>query len=127
MATGMAIRTAAGVALLLAMLAPATAFAGRDEAEVALTAARANVASAERADAAELAPVEYDTARDMLARAEGSYDEREWDDVEEEAQKAKADARLAEARARQRRAEEVLPEAEAAIATLRAELSRQGG
>lgn len=105
---------------------PLSAFAGKDEAELALTSARANLAAAERADAGRLATLELNSARDTLAQAEGSFDERDWDDAELEAERAKADARLAETRARQRAAEAVVAELEAAIRDLQAEINRQG-
>lgn len=105
---------------------PMFAWAGKDDAQLALTAARANVASAERAEAARYATLELKAARDLLAQAEGSFDDREWTDAEREAQRAKADARLAEARARQHLAESQLAEIEKTIRTLREELARQG-
>lgn len=108
------------------LLLPTAAFAGRGDAELALTAARSNVAAAERAGAPQQAPVEYRTAAGMLARAEGSYIDRDWDDVVLEAERAKADARLAESRARALRAEATLAELEATIESLRAELARGG-
>jgi hypothetical protein len=113
--------------LFVALLAlPLTAFAGKKEAEVALTAARANVAAADRADAARHATLELKTARDLLARAEGSFDDRDWQDAEREAERAKADARLAETRARQHIAESQLQELQKTIQTLREEIARKG-
>lgn len=111
-------------ACLLAL--PLTVWAGKDDAQLALTSARANVASAERADAGRYATLELKSARDLLAQAEGSFDERDWNDAEREAERAKADARLAEARARQRLAEAQLAEIRKTIQTLRDELARQG-
>ena len=73
-----AVRSAALFALLTL---PLSAFAGHDEAELALTSARANVAAAERADAGRHATLELKTARDSLAQAEGSFDERDWTDA----------------------------------------------
>jgi len=111
-------------ALMLAL--PFSAFAGKDEADLALTAARANVAAAERADAAKHATLELKAARDLLTRAEGSFEDRDWTDAEREAERAKADARLAETRARQHTSETRLAEMEAAIRTLRTEINREG-
>jgi hypothetical protein len=111
-------------ACLLAL--PLTVLAGKDDAQLALTSARANVASAERADAGRYATLELKSARDLLAQAEGSFDQRDWTDAEREAERAKADARLAEARARQRLAETQLSEIQKTIQTLRDELARQG-
>lgn len=112
-------------AALLAL--PLSAFAGRSEAELELTSARANVAAAERADAATHATLELREARDLLARAEGSFADRDWDDAELEAQRAKADARLAEALARQRIAEATLTEMQRTLDTLRDEITQAGG
>jgi hypothetical protein len=114
-------------AALIALIAlPGAAWAGKSDAEAALTAARANVAAADRADAGKYATMELKAARDLLARAEGSFDEREWTDAEREAERAKADARLAETRARQAIAESQLAELEKAIQSLRDEIARQG-
>jgi hypothetical protein len=113
--------------LLILMLAlPLSAWAGKDEAQLALTAARSNVAAADRADAGRHATTELKTARDMLARAEGSFDDRDWTDAEREAERAKADARLAETRARQHIAESQLIELEETIQSLREEIARKG-
>ncbi len=113
--------------LALALLTlPLAAWAGKDEAELALTAARANVAAADRADAGRYATLELKSARDLLAQAEGSFNDRDWTDAEREAERAKADARLAEARSRQHLAETQLAEIEQTIQTLREELARQG-
>lgn len=116
---------AIGLALALALSGPA--LAGRQEAELALTQARSAVAAAERAGATEDVPEDFNTARDSLAQAQGSFDEREWDDAEMESHRARADARVAEARARQDKAEAATAAIEAAIETLRAEIARQSG
>jgi multidrug resistance efflux pump len=111
-------------AALLAL--PLSAFAGKNEAQLELTSARANVASAERAGAARHATNELSSARELLARAEGSFDDRDWTDAEREAERAKAEARVAETRARQRSNEALLAELEATIRTLRNEIAREG-
>ena len=116
-------KTTLAIALLVL---PLSAWAGKDEAEVALTAARANIASADRADAGRYATLELKTARDLLVRAEGSFAERDWTDAEREAQRAKADARVAEARSRQQIAETQRKELEKTIETLREEIARPG-
>lgn len=110
----------------LALALPLCAFAGKNEAQLALTSARANLAAAERADAARYANPELGSAREMLARAEGSFDSRDWNDAEREAMRAKADARVAEAVTRQRRSEELLAEMEATLRSLRNEIDQQG-
>ncbi|MCB1552816.1 MAG: DUF4398 domain-containing protein [Xanthomonadales bacterium] len=115
------------LSLVLCLTAlPLSAWAGKDDAKLALTAARANVASAERAEAGRYATLELKSAQDLLAQAEGSFDDRDWTDAEREAERAKADARLAEARSRQHLAETQLAEIEETIQTLREELARQG-
>jgi hypothetical protein len=118
---------ASSLFLGLALAAPALAFAGRSESELALTQARSAVAAAERAGAAQEAPLEFNAARDTLAQAQASFEEREWDDAELESHRARADARLAEARARQHKAERATADIQAAIDTLRVELARHGG
>jgi len=113
------------LALLLAI--PGLAQAGRQDAELMLTRAQGAVAAADRAGAPQAAATEYRIARDSLARAQGLFERRAWDDAELEAAKAHADGRLAEARARQARSETAAAQIEAAIETLRAEIARQGG
>ena len=113
------------IAFIAATTLAAPAFAGRQDAELGLTEARSAVAAAERAGATEFAAPELNIARDMLARAEGSYDDRDFDDSEDEAEKAVLDARLAESRARQQKAEMAANEVEAAIDSLRLEVGRQ--
>lgn len=114
------------IAMLLLLSMPPLAFAGKQDSEVLLTRAQGAVAAADRAGAAQLAASEFRTARDTLARAQGLFERREWDEAELEAAKAQADGRLAEARSRQARAETSTKELQAAIETLRAELLRQG-
>jgi chromosome segregation ATPase len=121
----MKLQATLGLAAALALSGPA--FAGKQEAELALTQARSSVAAAERADAINEVPQDFNTARDALARAQGSFEEREWDDAEFESHRARADARVAEARSRQAKAERALTEIEAAIDTLRAEIARNRG
>lgn len=113
------------LAATLALSGPA--FAGRQDAEIALTQARSAVAAAERAGAVQVAPVDFGVARDSLARATFLFDDREWDDVQLAADQARADARVAEARARQVKAEAALAEVETAIETLRVEIARDTG
>lgn len=112
--------------LFILLLLPLAAWAGKDEAELALTAARSNVAAAERAQAARYATLELKTAHDLLLRAEGSFEDRDWTDAEREAERAKADARLAETRARMHIAQSQLIELEKTIQTLREEIARKG-
>lgn len=113
------------LAATLALSGPA--FAGRQDAEIALTQARSAVAAAERAGAAETVPAEFVVANDSLTRATYLYDERDWDDAVLASDQARADARVAEARSRQFKAEAALAEVETAIETLRAEVARSTG
>ena len=121
----MKLQATLGLAAALALAGPA--FAGKQSAELALTQARSAVAAAERAGAVNEVPQDFSTARDSLAQAQGSYEDREWDDSELESHRARADARVAEARSRQTKAERAMIEIEAAIDTLRAEIARQTG
>lgn len=121
----MKLQATLGLAAALALSGPA--LASRQGAELALTQARSAVAAAERAGAANEVPNDFASAREMLARAQGSYEDRDWDDAELESHRARADARVAEARARQAKAERALIEIEAAIETLRAEIARRSG
>lgn len=117
---------ALGLALVaLALSGPA--FAGRQDAEIALTKARSAVAAAERAGALQAAPSDFGTANESLSRATYLYDDREWDDTVLASDRARADARVAEARSRQVKAEAALAEVETAIETLRAEIARTPG
>jgi hypothetical protein len=113
------------LAATLALSGPA--FAGRQDAEIALTQARSAVAAAERAGALEAAASEFAVANDALTRATYFYDEREWDESMLASDQARADARVAEARSRQVKAEAALAEVETAIDTLRAEIARDSG
>ena len=113
------------LAATLALSGPA--FAGRQDAEIALTQARSAVAAAERAGAMQAAPADFGVANDSLTRATYLYDEREWDDAVLASDQARADARVAEARSRQVKAEAALAEVETAIETLRVEIARSTG
>ena len=110
--------------LLLAM--PALAMAGRDEAETALTQANSGVAAAERAGALQSSAAEVAVAREQLMLADRACERRDWDDCERAAHRSHADARLAEARTRQANAEAATAALQAAVETLRSELSRTG-
>ena len=112
------------LAMLLAL--PAAAQAGRSEAQTALTRASSGVAAAQRTGAPQIATVEYGLAYDQLLLAERACSRRDWDDCEDAAHRAHADARVAEARTRQLQAERATAAIEAAIDDLRAELARQG-
>lgn len=113
--------------LALLLVSPLAALAGKkDDAEIALTEARAAVQAAERAGAPEQVPVEMKTARDSLDQAESELDDREWYEARVYAERAVYDARLAEARARQLRAEALTAEIEASVNSLQAEIAAGG-
>jgi hypothetical protein len=115
------------ITLAATLVLSGPAFAGHKDAELALTQARSAVAAADRAGAPATVPRDFHTARDSLAQAEGSFEDREWDDAELESHRARADARVAEARSRQVKAETATAEIQAAIDTLRAEIARNTG
>ena len=108
-----------GVFCLAALGFSGAAFAGHDDAELALAKAETAVSAAERAGAVSLASRELEEARMNLAASHGSFDERDYDDAERQAVEAHLDGRWAEARARQVRAETHAAELQAAINDLR--------
>ncbi|MEO8669696.1 MAG: DUF4398 domain-containing protein [Tahibacter sp.] len=116
------------VVMMLVLLLPAVALAGpgKRDAEVALAEARSGVESAERAGAAEHASNDLNAARDDLARANGAFEHRDWEDSVMASEKTRADGTLAEARSRQHRAEASTAEVENAVRTLRTELGVKG-
>lgn len=111
-----------GAALVLLFCTPLIAFAGRKEADQAMTEARSAISAAERAGAPQSATIELKIARDGFASADTRYEDRDWDEAERWAQRARYDAWLAEARSRQRRAEALTAEIEAVIRTLQTEI-----
>jgi hypothetical protein len=86
-----------------------------------ITAARAAIASAEEAGAAEHAPLELRTARQKFERAQAAADPAEAYFL---ASQAAIDARLAETTARAARQEANLRTVQASIETLRQEIER---
>jgi len=116
----------AAAALALALPLGAGAI-DRKDAELALAEAGTSIEAAERADAAQYAATELDTAHDMYANAQAAYEHRAWTDSVFDSDNAKADANLASARSRQHRAEATTNELEATVRSLRDELGTTGG
>jgi hypothetical protein len=86
--------------------------------------AKSSVQRAEQSGAPELAPVEMSAARQELASAEKAAADREALPATQWAEKANVDAQLAEATAQQRRAHKAATEFDASMATLRQESLR---
>ncbi len=113
-------------ALILALPIAASAM-DRKDADLALAEAGASIESAERADAAQYATAELNTAHDMYASAQAAYDHRDWMESAFSADDAKADANLAAARSRQHRAEATTHELETTVSSLRDQVGVAGG
>jgi hypothetical protein len=112
-------------AMVLAL--PFTAHAmDRKDADLALAEAGASIEAAERADAAQYAPTELNTAHDMYASAQSAYDHRNWTDSAFAADNSKADANLASARSREHRAEATTNELERTVRSLREQMGLPG-
>ncbi|MFT3814986.1 MAG: DUF4398 domain-containing protein [Acidovorax sp.] len=75
-------------------------------------------------DAAAAAPVELQSARDKLARAQRAMDAKDYDDARHLAEQAQADARLAEAKTQAARSEKALAELQGTVRTLGDEMQR---
>jgi hypothetical protein len=113
-------------ALVLALPITASAM-DRKDADLALAEAGASIESAERADAAQYAATELNTAHDMYASARTAYDHRDWNESAFSSDDAKADANLAAARSRQHRAEATTNELETTVRSLREQVNSTGG
>ena len=113
---------AGGVAIALLGLA---ACASEAPPNAQLGAASTAVASAERAGALERAPVELQTARDKLSRAEAAAREERYDLARRLAEQAQVDAEFADARAENLAAQEAARAVQRDIDTLRSELDRR--
>ena len=114
----------AGIVLALPLTAGAI---DRKDAELALAEAGSSVEAAERADAAQYAGTELNTAHDMIVNAQAAFDHRAWTDSYLDSDSAKADANLAAARSRQHRAEATTAELETTVRSLREQLGVAGG
>ncbi|WP_207478419.1 DUF4398 domain-containing protein [Arenibaculum pallidiluteum] len=88
-----------------------------------LGASSAAVASAERAGALQYAPVELQTAREKLGRAQAEAQGERYVDARRWAEQAQVDAELAEARAENKAAQEAVRAVQRDIDTLRSELN----
>ncbi len=99
----------------------------RKDADLALAEAGASIEAAERADAAQYATVELNTAHDMYASARTAYDHRDWTESAFSSDDAKADANLAAARSRQHRAEATTNELDTTVRSLRDQVGVAGG
>ncbi len=115
------------ITLLMAALPMAAHALDRKDAERAMTEGNAAVESAQRADAAQYAATDLNTAHDMLTNAQAAFDHHHWSDSVFSAENAKADADLATARSRQHRAEQSTAEVEQTVRSLREQLGIAGG
>lgn len=89
-----------------------------------IAASRTAVDQARMAGASEAAPIEYNTARDKLARAEAAYQSQDYTRAIRLAREAEVDAQLAQARTSATRSQEALAEIEASTRALQDELNR---
>lgn len=116
----LAAATALGTALLLAACSGTPA--PREQMAVAKT-------TVERASgspgAVAAAPVELQTARDKLARAQRAMDDKNYTEARRLAEQAQADARLAEARSAAARSSQALKEVQDSLNALQSELNRR--
>lgn len=90
-----------------------------------LAVAQAAVGDAQRAGAAEVAPVELSSAQKSLALAQSAVREERYDQARRHAEIAAVDAKLAETRARSARAQRAAQELQASVDVLRSELERR--
>jgi hypothetical protein len=89
-----------------------------------IAVAKSSVQRAEQSGAPEAAPVEMSAARQELASAEKAAADRQALAARRWAEKANVDAQLAEATAQQRRAHKAAEDFDAGMATLRQETQR---
>lgn len=117
--------TLARIALTLAAVTwSAAALADNHIADDKIAVARAAVEHAEQAGAPDAAPVELDSARDKLARAEKAKADRDLKPAADWADQANIDAQVAEATASLARSNKALAEFDAGLQTLRQEAAR---
>lgn len=86
-----------------------------------IAVAKASVQRAQQAGAPTLAPVEFQTAQDKLARAEKAVADSKVEPATHLAEQANVDAELAEATANEKRSEKAASEFDASLAALRQE------
>jgi septal ring factor EnvC (AmiA/AmiB activator) len=92
-----------------------------------LAVAKSSLERAERAQAAQFAQVELNSARSKLAAAQAAADKREADVAARLADQADVDAQLAEATARAKQQEQMVNEMDASLRDLRDETLRGSG
>jgi hypothetical protein len=92
-----------------------------------LGAAGAAVTAAERSGAAERAPVELNSARSKLERAQSASQRGRYEEAARLAREAEVDAQLADSKAQSAAAQTALNEVRQGIETLRGEIQRQTG
>jgi hypothetical protein len=115
---------AKGVSLCAALALSVAGCASTPIPNEQVAVAKSSVQRAEQSGAPELAPVEMSAARQELASAEKAAADREALPATQWAEKANVDAQLAEATAQQRRAHKAATEFDAGMATLRQESLR---
>ncbi len=89
-----------------------------------IAVAKASVQRAEQAGASSLAPVEFQTAQDKLARALKAVADSKLQPATDLAEQANVDAELAEAKANEQRSEKAAREFDASLAALRQEAAQ---
>lgn len=120
MITNIALRTGALPVLAFAVLTVAGCASGQPP-RAELGGARASIATAERAGAAERAPVELNNARTKLQAAEDASRQENYRKAERLAEEANIDAQLATTKAQAASSEAALQEVNKGITTLRSE------
>ncbi len=89
-----------------------------------IAVAKASVQRAQQAGASTLAPVEFQSAQDKLARAEKAVADSKVQPATQLAEQANVDAELAEATANEKRSEKAANEFDASLAALRQEATQ---
>ena len=90
-----------------------------------LAVSKAAVEHASNAGTTEFAPVELQSAKDKLARAEKAMAQEHYELSRQLAEEAQADARLAEAKSETAQAQKAAQDSQAASRALRQEINRQ--
>lgn len=90
-----------------------------------MASARASITQAESAGALDLAPVDLLSAREKLSKAEAASREKKFEEAQQLATKAQADAELAERKARAAKAQTAADELARSNELLRNEINRK--
>jgi hypothetical protein len=90
-----------------------------------MAVSKAAVQHADTAGTTEFAPVELQSAKDKLARAEKAMAQENYELAKQLADEAQADARLAEAKSETAQAQKAAQDSQAASRALRQEINRQ--